>query len=115
MAKAGVVVGGAGAGPMLNVASKQLNSIITDSSKNSDKNIAHPESPTEGPTGSFSPSSPLEDFDLLTFFGVDSNNHFLGLVFSIFALCSIITFFIYILSVYLLYIYLYNNNKLNIN
>jgi len=107
--KAGIVVGAAATGSLINIGTKVANKLITSKPT---LDTTHPESPTSDKiVNEFSPSSPLEYFDIANLFGIDPNNDLLVLIFVIFALSFILTLFLYILTIYLIYIYLFTNKS----
>jgi hypothetical protein len=111
-AKAGLVVA---SGLGTSIVKKLLPKLTT--SNDASPTSSHPNSPSDGPTGSFSPSSPLENssgFDLLySLFGVDPNNVFSSIIFDILCLNFIILYFVYSLALFLGFGYIYNNYDLN--
>ena len=109
-AKAGLIVTSAAGSVIANTTGKIISNL-----NNKEVTNNHPDSPTADKTvNEFSPSSPLENFDLTKIFGLDPNNEVLNVIFYIFTLNFIITFLIYILTIYLIYIYIFNN-KLELN
>jgi hypothetical protein len=56
-------------------------------------------------------NSPFEYFDIHNWFGVDTKNQVLALIFSILGLNILIIILLYILSIYLIFIYIYNSKS----
>lgn len=108
VAKAGLIVTTAATGAIIQNSEKLLK--INTSVSNSEK--FHPNSPTDNGLNEFSASSPLENFDFHSFFGLDPNNILLCYIFNMLAFSFIILFLLYILCLYLFYIYFYKNNNL---
>jgi hypothetical protein len=118
VAKAGLIVGSAAAGSIIQNISTSGQAIFPSTSNTN----SQPTTPTETPFNEFSKSSIgdffgdfffyLRDcFDLNLLFGVDPTNHAINLIFSLLSLSILNLFFVYILSIYLVYIYMYYNNN----
>jgi len=110
-AKAGLIVA---AGLTTSFGNKLLSKI--DIQKDVSPKSSHPNSPSDGPTGSFGPASPNEeagsDF-LYNLFGVDPNNLLASFIFDLLCLNFVILYFIYSLALFLFYVYIYNNYDLD--
>jgi hypothetical protein len=109
LTKVGVVVGSAAAGSLIQKISTSENALSVLSSLPD----GHPPSPTDS-TFSNIQSSSVFNFNLDSLFALDPNNHLSNFLFSLLGLNILAVFFMCILTIYLIYIFIYHNSNLEL-